>query len=387
MLPEEFDRLLKKTLESQEFAYNPSAWDKASKMLEAKPKRRRFWWWFIPAFLVGGIAAGYWLRTTSNEKAPVVLSKQEENPANTSESRPISEVSSNEIVKPNDRELTATNSKSSSTLPTLPLIVPDTQVQANSTPSSNDSSSYAVYLTSMRRLGWKMIVSKFKKLEADTNLRELPKYRRAAVMPKKSNLHELSFGMLARTGQNLTASENSSSRKMAFAAGLFAQYCFNERWLIETGPQLSYEPIQGGIFTRTTTRYGFGISIEEQSIQVNNAWMLQVPLLVGLQLGQNHQIKTGPVWQHYLSSGYEIRNSLFIQNGESTSTTNTGIGKVSDFSPARLGLSMSYQYQIFTGFQLGLNYLYFPEAGGSFTSGSNNQLNIHLQYTPFRKKL
>lgn len=387
MLPEEFDRLLKKTLESQEFAYDPSAWDKASKMLEAKPKRRRFWWWFLPALLVGGIAAGYWLRTTSNEKSPVVLSKQEENPANTSESRPISEVSSNEIVKPHARELTATNSKASSALPKLPSIVPDSQVQANSTPSENDSSSYAAYLTSMRRLGWKMIVSKFKKLEADTNLRELPKYRKAAVMPKKSNLHELSFGMLARTGQNLTASENSSSRKMAFAAGLFAQYCFNERWLVETGPQLSYEPIQGGVFTRTTTRYGFGISIEEQSIQVNNAFMLQVPLLFGVQVGQNHQIKAGPVWQHYLSSGYEIRNSLFIQNGESSTTTNTGIGKVTNFSPTRFGLSLNYQYQIFSGIQLGLNYLYFPEAGGAFGLGRNNQLNLHLQYTPFRKKL
>ncbi len=387
MQPEEFDRLLKKTLESQDFAYDPSAWDQASKMLDARPKRRRFWWWFIPVLLLGGIAAGYWLQPPTKETTTPLVANQQDDAEERVEARTASKLNSSEISEPRSKVTAqllfkpkiATTGTSSSSLVS--------EIQIETKPVVNDTTSYITYLASMNKLGWRTIRSKFLKLEADTSLRELPKYRRTEVLPKKANLHELSFGVLARTGQNITASENTTSRKMAFAAGVFAQYRFNERWLVETGPQLSYEPVSGGVFTRTTTRYGFGISIEEQSIQVNTAWMLQVPLLVGMQLGQNHQFKTGPIWQHYLSSGYEIRNSLFVQNGESTTTTNTGLGKVSNFSPARIGFSFSYQYQILSGFQLGLNYLHFPEAGGAFALGRNNQLNIHLQYTPFRKKL
>jgi len=385
--PEEFDRLLKKTLESQDFAYDPSAWDQASKMLDARPKRRRFWWWFIPVLLLGGIAAGYWLHIPSKEAIPQLHSTEKNGAVNSQEAHPTAELNSNESKEPSSKEITQNLSKIKNTTPASPSPSFVSKVQANPAAVVNDTTSYTTYLASMQRRGWRTILSNFQKLEADTILRELPKYRRNTVLPKKASLHELSLGVLARTGQNVTASENAASRKMAFAAGVFAQYRFNERWLVETGPQLSYEPVSGGVFTRTTTRYGFGISIEEQSIQVNTAWMLQVPLLVGVQVGQNHQFKTGPIWQHYLSSGYEIRNSLFIQNGESTTSTNTGLGKVSDFSPSRFGLSLSYQYQIFSGFQLGLNYLHFPEAGGAFALGRNNQLNIHLQYTPFRKKL
>lgn len=388
MQAEEFDRLLKKTLEDKEFPYDPAAWEKAGQLFDQRRKRRGIWWWFVPAILFAGITASYWLGFF--QQAENSLTAAPQNTQTDLTSRPVTS---------NKNAVESTAEAASESKFATPAYTPKRTSKTKTTPANpitasvdailpvTDTTAYALYLSSIQKIGWKHLVRQIKALPFDSTRRippVLPAYRSAE---RPAPTHEISVGLLARAGRNNWNEEGKLSSRLSYAGGLSVVYLLNDRWLFELSPQLSYAPINKLNATQTTLQYGFGLSSQVQRLSVQSVWMFQLPVQFGMQLGDRHQFKAGPVLQSYVASAYQLETTTTAENGNTISTQSQGKGRVQDLQPGKIGWTLGYNYEFIRGWKLGVSYFGFPAGSGLYPLPAQQQFNLQLLYHPFSTKL
>lgn len=388
MQAEEFDRLLKKTLEDKEFPYDPAAWEKAGQLFDQRRKRRGIWWWFIPVVLFAGITASYWLGFF--QQAENSLAAAPQNTHSEMTSRPVTS---------NKNAVEKTAKAESESKLTNPAYVPKRASKTQTTPAKpitatadvvppvTDTTVYAQYLSSIQKIGWKHLLRQIKTLPFDSTLRIPPVLPTYQTAKKPALTHEISVGLLARAGRNNWNDEGSLSSQLSYAGGLNLVYLLNDRWLFALSPQLSYAPMNGLNSMRTTRQYGFGLSSQVQRLSVQSIWMFQLPIQFGLQLAERHQFNAGPVLQNYVASAYLLETTTTTENGYIESTQSQGKGRVQDLQARKIGWTIGYNYEFIRGWKLGASYFGFPAGSGLYPLPAQQQFNLQLLYHPFSTKL
>jgi len=388
MQAEEFDRLLKKTLEDKEFPYDAAAWEKAGQLFDQRRKRRGIWWWFVPVVLFAGITTAYWLGIFQQSESSLTAATQNAETDLAIQAAPSSE---NTAAMPAETE-PATNftklaNKDKSGSDNKKTLASPMVASADAALPETDTTTYAQYLSSIQKIGWKRLIRQIKTLPFDST-RRIPPVLPAYQPAKRPALtHEISVGLLARAGRNNWNEEGKLSSQLTYAGGLSVVYLLNDRWLFALSPQLSYAPMNELHSMRTTRQYGFGLSSQVQRLSVQSIWMFQLPIQFGIQFGERHQFKAGPVLQSYVASTYLLETTTTAENGNIESTQSQGKGRVQNLQPGKIGWTIGYNYEFIRGWKLGASYFGFPAGSGLYPLPAQQQFNLQLLYHPFSTKL
>jgi hypothetical protein len=179
------------------------------------------------------------------------------------------------------------------------------------------------------------------------------------VEPKQP-VDRIAFVFGPQLGGFHVASTSERAAKSTALGGIFAQMEW-KRLLLSVEPTLAFIRADQGSLSTADTSFAFGYTITTEQLRWNDQLEWQIPVLLGLRLGERHQLFAGPVFHQYISSAYSFERTRDIQGqGTAVLAQENGRGQVPGLEVIPPSMLFRYQFRLNDAFGLGMQYQSAP---------------------------
>ncbi|GEM_PF-2997292 len=394
MRPEEFDKTLKRVLESREFDYDPAAWEKAQALLEQRKKRPLLWWWPFFVLTVLLVTAGSWYlwsQRTVSSPSPLAetnaFSTQPEQPTQPVKSGnvEIASVATVEAGKTSTGDSLSQKKKQSQPVRLLTDEMGNTHLstEAISLPLENTERE-DIFLIRLKNKKTSLFSRKEIEKEFLGKPREIVEkpFERPAAPAQQSP--DLWLGITLSAGRQKATTERGGLAQNSITTGIFGHWYFTPRLGIQLEPSLSYRNGLSASSMVTDTLFGFGQSVSSHETIVRDALMLYIPAGISWQIHPKHILGAGISYHHYLGSNIREHRANYENNLLVSEESATSKGRLTSLSYATIGWYAAYQFRIHDAFSLGLRYQATPGGNGPLYIPAEPPLRFSLHYHLYR---
>lgn len=388
MEAESFDKKIRDLLESAEFPYQETDWQKAQKLLQQERRRKAIaWLWLLPFLAVG---TSWWM-LLANEPNQSKLEQLALLPTLEHESVQVPAASSN-------REETSAAF--------TPVNADGQKDFALNNQNNGAISTFAAHKDPISQQNMHAIHAKEPNVEAEsskllmleTKSARLEPMKLLSASPEKRSEEPLNFdrpkikaspvfalGFWAATQPVWNNGGEKSAGRLNWQSGLLASVQWQNGLYTQWLGGLQQQQLRNWTYTNTYTSFDFGFERTTQTLDLRNYWSMQNSLRLGYQKG-NHRVFGSITHQQYLFSRYRITTEKERQDAPPTTEKQNGLAPLQQATIVNWLPGLGYEYQLSQALYLGVMYQYRPISTSSNTLPATGAWQFSLQYVLFQRQ-